>query len=118
MNLDKENQGLTFRIQEPAREPTNTSGPRFWHFMLGGMILGLVVPLGLIYAKLQFDSKIRIAPMLTERTGIPLLAAIPHFWFPQETVAVRRETHRLTAALAGTAMLLVIVGIVKFIKVF
>lgn len=118
MNLDKENQGLTFRIQEPAREPTAPSGPRFWHFMLGGMVLGLVIPLGLIYAKLQFDSKIRIAPLVTERLGIPMLAAVPHFWFPQETTAARRETHRLSAALAGTAVLLIAVGIVKFAKVF
>lgn len=118
MNLDKENQGLTFRIQEPARAPTAPSGPRFWHFMLGGVFLGLAIPLALIYAMLQFDSKIRIAPLLTERLGIPVLATVPHFWFPQETTATRRETQRLSAALAGTAMLLIVVGIIKFAKVF
>lgn len=117
MNLDKENQGLTFRIQEPAREPLQPSGPRYWHFMLIGVILGIGIPLALVYAKLHFDPRVRIAPLAIERLGLPLLATVPHLWSPGETVVVRRDMQRLTAVAAATMLLLLVIGVLKFTKV-
>lgn len=101
MNLDKENQGLTFKIQEPARLPISPSGFRFWHFILAGLVLGLGLPLGLIYGKLQLDPRIRMSTLITARTGLPVLATVPHLWRPAETRSALRELRVLSAALVG-----------------
>lgn len=116
MNLDKENQGLTFKIQEPATRPLQPTGPRFWHFVLAGGFLGLLLPLGLLYAKLHVDGRLRLASLVADRHKLPVLATVPHLWSPTAAVSVRREVQWLTL-LAGSAILLVsALGILRFIK--
>ena len=114
MNLDKENQGLTFKIQEPARLPVSPSGVRYWHIMLGGLILGLALPLGVIYGLLQLDPRIRLSALVTARTGLPVLATIPHLWRPAETMVTLRELRVLTVAVAGTVVISVLLAALRY----
>lgn len=101
-NLDTEKQGLNFRIQEPATLPLEPSGLRFGHFILGALLFGALIPLGLVYARLQFDPRIRIGTMAVERNKLPLLAVVPHLWPPGETHAVRQEVMWLNLVVMGT----------------
>lgn len=117
MNLDKEKQGLTFKIQEPAVYPREPSGPRFIHFVIGGLVLGVALPLGLLYAMVRFDPRIRLGAMITEQRRAPLLAVVPHLWSPGETQAVRRGVEWLSLAASGTLLLVVVVGILRVAKV-
>ena len=91
MNLDKEKQGLSFRIQEPATLPIDPSGLLFKHFIIAALVLGVLVPVGLVYAKLQIDPRIRVGSMVAERNNLPLLAVIPHLWQQTEIQVVRQE---------------------------
>lgn len=116
MNLDRENQGLTFKIQEPANMPTQPSGPRFWHFMLGGIVLGLLVPLGLLYGKLQVDTRVRIPTVLSERYKLPLLTTVPQLWSPTETVAVRRELRILIMVVGGTLAMVAALVLLRLLR--
>lgn len=90
MNLDQDHQGLNIKIQEPAVLPIQPSGLRFMYFILGGFILGITVPLGLLYAKVQLDPRVTMGGAILEKCKLPLLAEVPHLWSPPELRAVRR----------------------------
>jgi len=75
-NLDRENQGLTFKIQEPAKIPLLPTGIRFLHFMIAGIILGIAIPIGLIYFMIQVDPKIRFSQTISKDLDLPVLAEI------------------------------------------
>lgn len=104
MNLDSQNHGLTFKVQEPAILPIQPSGPRFWHFLVAGLILGVAVPVGLIYAKIQIDPRLRIAQVIAERHKIPVLAAVPQLWSPRDAMVIRREMQWLSLAVGSTIL--------------
>lgn len=78
-SLDAEQQGLTFKIQEHAQFPVRPTGVRFMHFMIAGLIGGVVVPIGLIYLYLQLDPRIRSARYINEDLQIPVIAEIPRY---------------------------------------
>jgi hypothetical protein len=116
MNLDRERQGLSFKIQEPAALLT-PSGPRFVHFVLAGMLLGIVLPIGLLYARLQLDPRIRVGSAIAVADKLPVLTVVPHLWTPGELKSLRWELALLTvfvvATIAGSA---VVTGL-RFTKV-
>ncbi|MBL8298387.1 MAG: hypothetical protein JNN30_08580 [Rhodanobacteraceae bacterium] len=86
MNLDAERRGLTFRIQEPAALPLQPTGLRLMHFALGGLVLGCMIPLGLLIAVLRVDPRARSAHVLAEVLPVPVLVSIPEY----RTVSDRR----------------------------
>lgn len=117
MNLDKEKQGLTIKIQEPATVPLSPSGLRFLHFVIGGLVLGVLLPLGLLYAKLHLDPRLRLGALIADKHKVPLLAAVPHLWAPSETQALRRELAWLSLAVNGTLLIVLITVVLRVIKV-
>lgn len=117
MNIDRENQGLTFKIQEPATLPLQPSGLRFWHFIAIGMLLGIALPLGVLYAKIQIDQRVRLSALVAERHKVPVLATVPHLWSPAETHAVRRDVDRLVLISVGTVALLALFVVLRAVTV-
>lgn len=117
MNLDKEKQGLTIKIQEPATVPLSPSGLRFLHFVIGGLVLGVLLPLGLLYAKLHLDPRLRLGALIADKHKVPLLAAVPHLWAPSETQALRRELAWLSLAVNGTLLIVLITVVLRVTKV-
>lgn len=103
MNLDIEKQGLTFKIQEPAHRPHRPSGLVFEHFAIGGLLLGLLLPAGLLFAKQQVDPRLRSVTQI-EAMGLPVAAAVAHFYTPAETAAIERQLRHLRAAVVGTVV--------------
>ncbi len=99
MNLDREQQGLKLSIYEPAFLPLKPSGLRFMHFAAGGLVLGLLVPLGLLYALLQLDSRVRDIRTVTQKLGLPVVAVVPHLATPAEHQATARNLRLLGAIL-------------------
>ncbi|VAW65977.1 hypothetical protein MNBD_GAMMA09-244 [hydrothermal vent metagenome] len=112
-NLDQENQGLTFKVQEPAKIPLIPTGLRFMHFVLAGLILGLAVPIGLIYVMLQIDPRIRFSKVISEELNIPVLAEISQISSASE---IRRSKVNVMVLATGFAMVLVIYGYVGWLK--
>jgi polysaccharide chain length determinant protein (PEP-CTERM system associated) len=117
MNLDKDKQGLTIKIQEPAVFPREPNGLRFIHFVIGGLVLGMALPLGLLLAKLHLDPRIRFGAMITDKRKVPLLAVVPHMWSPTETQVVRREVEWLTLAMSGALLVVAGIAVLRFTKV-
>jgi polysaccharide chain length determinant protein (PEP-CTERM system associated) len=102
MVLDEEQRGLQFRIQDPAILPLRPSGLRLVHFAMGGLVLAIVIPFGLLYALVQFDPRIRSARQLERTTGLVVLASIPAF-------STAREKMRSRARLLFSASMVVAV---------
>lgn len=96
MNLDAEQRGLSFRIQEPAALPLRASGLRLLHFAVAGVLGAIAVPVLLLFLLVQFDPRARHAGQLAELSGLPVLVSIPEYL----TVAdKRRQKLRIWLAL-------------------
>jgi len=100
MDLDAKQQGLTFRIQEPAVMPLRPSGLRLMHFAIAGLGLGIALPLGLLFGYARFDPRVRSAAQIERLAGVPVLATIPFYPTPRD----RRRN-----ALHGSALAIIIV---------
>jgi polysaccharide chain length determinant protein (PEP-CTERM system associated) len=102
MNLDAEQRGLTFLVQNPAVMPLVPTGLRFMHFGLAGLALSLAVPFGLLFAVARFDPRVRSVAQLERATGFPILASIPFYPTPRD----RRREH-----LHNTMLAVIVAGV-------
>ncbi|RDH83757.1 MAG: hypothetical protein DIZ80_06365 [endosymbiont of Galathealinum brachiosum] len=112
-NLDKENQGLTFKIQEPAKIPLIPTGIRFLHFMVAGLALGITAPFALIFIMLQVDPRLRFSRVIQAEMEIPVLAEIPMITTKKEDRSLKVS---LVILLFGFCIILFIYGYVGWIK--
>lgn len=110
MNLDLEKKGLAMRIDEPAYLPQSPSGPRFMHFVIAGPLLGLFVPIGIVFVMRKLDPRIRSEERMTEDLGLPLLGVVHHYSLPVES---KREAAGMIALalflLCGIALMAMII---------
>ncbi len=114
LNLQLENQGSTFKIQEPAVIPLVPTGLRFLHFFLLCGPAGLLIPLGLIYSLLFIDPRIRHEDSLdTEILGIPVIGAVEHYANDKDHKNEKRKTI-LSITIAGFAIILL--AVITFLK--
>ncbi len=95
LNLEKAQQALSFRVYEPATMPAAPLGPPFALFVVGGIVLGLLLPFGLLYGRSQMDARVRAEAIIPETLNLPLLAVVPHLYGPSETLTARRSLHWL-----------------------
>lgn len=109
MNLDREQKGLTMRIDEPAYLPHKPSGPQFIHFIIGGPLLGLLIPIGTVVVIRKLDPRIRSEDRISDELGLPILGVIPHLYMPAEARREAIGTLALSAFLLGSIVLMAIV---------
>jgi polysaccharide chain length determinant protein (PEP-CTERM system associated) len=102
MNLDADQGGLSFVVQNPAVLPLTPSGLRFVHFGVGGIVAALAIPFGLLFSIARFDPRLRSAAQLERLTGLRVLAIVPFY----PTPADRRRDH-----LRNLALVLLVVGV-------
>lgn len=117
MNLGLQEQGPSLRIQEPARMPVKPSGLRFLHFIMGGLVLGIVLPLAVIYAIIMFDPRIRSEAVITENLKLPVLAAIPRLESPEEKQDTQAEYRKILIIGISTMAIYLILSLLKINKV-
>ena len=77
MNLDAQNGGLNFRIQEPASIPLQAAGVRLTHMVVAGLVLAVALPLMLLVAWVKYDGRVRSPSQIEQQAGLPLLGSIP-----------------------------------------
>ena len=116
MNLDRDHQGLTFKIIEPVTVPVYPSGLRYIHFAIAGVVLGLALPLGFLYARLRFDPRIRFVSAVNTKHKLPMLVSVPHFWPPREAQAINGQLFRLGLAVTGTVAIVIATGVLRLMK--
>ena len=117
MNMDSDRQGLTFKIQEPVSLPQAPVGPRFLHFVLGGILLGILIPIGLLYARLQLDPRIRVGSSIVVAHKLPITTVIPHLWSPRELRSLRWELVLLSLIVVATVAASAAASAIRFIEV-
>ncbi|NHJ85841.1 MAG: hypothetical protein FK734_10295, partial [Asgard group archaeon] len=113
MSLDQEHQGLTLRISEPAYFPHTPSGPQFIHFILGGIILGIVLPIGLFYGLQQIMPRILDASDIDTYSEIPVLGELSCYLSSTEQAAIKKETYILSSLVISV---FVIISIISFLR--
>ncbi|ULU24043.1 XrtA system polysaccharide chain length determinant [Dyella terrae] len=101
MNLDAEQRGLTFLVQNPAVLPLTPSGLRFMHFGMAGMGLSVLLPLGLLLALVWFDPRVRSVWQLEQAIGAPVLATIPFYPTPGDRRRDRMRNMTVALIVAG-----------------
>jgi protein tyrosine kinase modulator len=117
MNMDREHQGLTFKIQEPASPPLAPSGVRFAHFVAAALLLGVLIPVGLLYARLRLDPRIRSGSAIAVPQKLPVIAVVPHLWSPAELKSLRSELVFLTLIVVTTVGASVTLSVMRVLKV-
>ncbi len=102
MTLDIEGQGVSYKIQEPARFPIHPSGLRFIHFALAGPFLALLVPLGLVAVYIVLDPRIRSVSLLANNlpADITVLGVVPHMRTPVARRILQGDVIRLSFIVA------------------
>jgi len=118
MNLNKDRQETVIKTHEPATLPLRPNGLRFIHFMIGGLILGLAIPIGVLYGFQQIDPRIRFGNLITEKYNVPVIARIPHMSTPSESRANLINMRQLVVAVVATGAVYSIFGILKLAGVF
>lgn len=108
MLLDRENRGLTLRVQDPAVMPLRPVGLRLMHFALGGFLLALAVPLGLLFMRARFDMRVRASQQLERLGGLPLLTVVPRYRTHTER---RRELAQVAVSISLVASVFVFYGL-------
>lgn len=96
-NLDQEQRGLTMKIQEPAALPLRPSGLRFMHFLIGGLLLGILAPFAVITALIFADPRVRFSSVLSDKLRLPVMAVIPYFPTPTESKLVIKNLRTLAS---------------------
>ncbi len=118
MNLDRDKQGLTVKIYEPATLPLEPSGLRYMHIVMLGMVLSVVLPVGALYGRMKLDPRLRLPDPIERRVKVPVLVSVPHLWSPAETATARVETRQIVMLMGGTMALIVIVTGLRLVGVF
>lgn len=92
MTLDIEGQGVSYKIQEPAQFPLAPEGLSFIHFVVLGCLAGAAIPVGLAFAYVILDPRIRFSALLDDKElGLEVLGVVPHFVSLSEQRVRRRQ---------------------------
>lgn len=75
--IDEQRKGLNVKVYESAFVPLSPSGLRFYHFLVLGLLAGLVLPASLIYMYQLMDSKIKAPELVSSKLKLPVLGSVP-----------------------------------------
>lgn len=117
MNINKERQGLGFSIQEEAEMPLRPTGLQLKYAVLTGIGLSILLPLGLLFALVKFDPRIRLSSTIAEQLKVPVLAVIPHLWTPGEVVHFKRELQTSAFITVGTVSVIAVFLVLRLNRI-
>jgi polysaccharide chain length determinant protein (PEP-CTERM system associated) len=89
MVLDAERRGLTLRIQEAAEMPITPSSLRLMHLTLIGLVFAALVPIGILFAIVSLDRRVRSPIQIEKIAKVPLLVSIGYTPEKRELVRLR-----------------------------
>lgn len=112
-SLDLEGSGLTYEIQEPAKLPLIPTGIRFMHFVIAGLVLGLMIPIGLIFVLLQLDPRIRFSQAISSDLELPIISEISNIRSSSE---LHKEKINLIYISVGLLIIFALYGYMSWFK--
>ena len=80
-------------------------GLRFLHFAIGGLLLAVLLPLGVVAALSQFDGKLRTSTALERALGLPVMATIPAYRTTADRSQNRSRTALMIALVLGVLLI-------------
>ncbi|MEO6517758.1 MAG: XrtA system polysaccharide chain length determinant [Pseudoxanthomonas sp.] len=114
MNLDSEQRGLSFRIQEPASMPLRPIGLRLLHAAGAGLGAAFLVPMVLLVGVVKLDPRARSALQIERDAALPVLGVMPAYVTPLKR---RRMLQRFAFASFLVLLVPVTYGIAFTLKV-
>ncbi len=91
-----EQRGISLRVQDAAELPLTPVSARMMYVIAGGMLLALLAPLGLVFALVKLDPRVRTGSQIESLAHVPLLVSMPYAPSPRA-----RSRARLNGLLAG-----------------
>lgn len=101
MELDSEQRGLALRVQEEPELPLVPAGLRLMHVTALGLLVAVAAPLGLLYAFVRLDPRVRTGRQLERAVAGRLLVTIPRAPAAGERARERRRLVLATALVAS-----------------
>jgi len=114
MTLGAEQQGVLYRIHQPANFPARPNGLRFVHIVLAGIVMATVLPFLYLFIFLKVDPRIRTASAITDVLDLPLLTIVPHMASPNEKTPLFHRPAAIIATVGLTCALYVAVFLIKY----
>ncbi|MDT8422100.1 MAG: GNVR domain-containing protein [Desulfuromonadales bacterium] len=105
--MEVADKSTTFRIVDPAIQPTSPVGIKRSMLKLIGILFGLIAGLGAVFIADHLDNSLR-GPQLLRNLGVTVLAEIPFIWSDAEIQVARRKDK---AALAFAGVCAVMIGV-------
>jgi len=105
--MEVSDKATTFRIVDPAIQPTRPVGTKRIFIMLFGLIAGLAAGLGAVYIAEHVDNTIK-GPLPLRALGVTVLAEIPFIWSDAETKLMQKKDK---AALAFATVCAIMIGV-------
>ena len=114
MTLGAEQQGVLYRIHQPANFPARPNGLRFFHIVLAGIALASVLPFVYLMVFLKLDPRIRTGSAVTDMLQLPLLTVVPHMASPTEKTPFFHRPGAIISTIGVMCALYVVVFFIKF----
>lgn len=114
MNLDRTQEGVTMRVEEPAFLPHQAIAPPLAFFASGGILLGVLLPFGVLFGIQQADPRIRHPAVLSERLGLTTLGVVRHLHTPREAAMEARGVATLGLVAIATV---VVIGAISIMSI-
>ncbi len=114
MTLGAEQQGVLYRIHQPANFPARPNGLRFVHIVLAGIVMASVLPFIYLFVFLKVDPRIRTASAVTDVLELPLLTIVPHMASPNEKTPLFHRPGAIMTTVGAVCALYVVVFVIKF----
>ena len=114
MSLGAEQQGVLYRIAQPANFPYLPTGLRFMHIAAGGIVLASVLPFLWLMVFLKLDPRIRTSSAVTDVLELPLLATVPHMKQANEKRPLLGRPVAIVATVVTVCALYVVVFVIKY----
>lgn len=113
MNLDRTQEGVTMRVEEPAFLPHQAMAPPLSYFASGGILLGIALPFGILFGIQQADPRIRHPSVISDRIGLVTLGVIRHLHTPREAAMEARGIATLGFATIATFVLIGVISVMS-----
>lgn len=114
MTLGAEQQGVLYRIHQPANFPARPNGLRFVHIVIAGLFMASVLPFLYLVTFLKLDPRIRTPSAVTDALELPLLTVVPHMAAPNEKSPFFSRPGAIMGTVGVVCVLYVVVYVVKF----
>ena len=113
MDLDSERRGFTLGIQEAPELPVASSSVRLMYIAMAGLVLAVLAPLGLLFALIRLDPRVRSPHQIERLAQLPLLVTIPARVGSRETTRQRTRWYVAGSIVVGVFMIYAAVLVVK-----